>query len=114
MWNETPSEETRTSKSIDSVTEETHDTIIPEEFLNTIEISGLPPHVLKLKKHAVIILLRNMNVSDGHCNGSRYIIERVSKYFIGASKLQTNKQILIPKISLFSKTSDYPFVMRRL
>ena len=38
MSNEILSEKTRTFQSIDSVIEETHITIIPEEFLNTIEI----------------------------------------------------------------------------
>jgi ATP-dependent DNA helicase PIF1 len=41
----------------------------PIEYLNTIDISGMPPHVLRLKKHAPVILLRNLNPSEGLCNG---------------------------------------------
>ena len=37
---------------------------LPTEFLNSLEFSGLPPHQLKLKKGAVVILLRNSS-----CNG---------------------------------------------
>lgn len=32
------------------------------EFLNSLELSGLPPHNLKLKNGAIVMLLRNMNI----------------------------------------------------
>ena len=55
-----------------------------------------------------------MDIPNGHCNGSRYIIENIHEQIIEATNLQTNEQILIPKIPLFSKQSDFPFIMRRL
>lgn len=110
MLNEIPSEETATFESIDCVPV----TIIQEEFLNTIVLSSLQPHILKLKKHAVVILLQNMDKSNYHCNGSRYVMKYISKHIIGTTNSQTNKQILIPRIPLFNKQSYYLFVMRRL
>ena len=47
----------------------------PTEFLNTLCPSGMPPHRITLKVGMVIMLLRNFDQQNGHCNGSRYIIE---------------------------------------
>ena len=38
------------------------------EFLNSIEI--MPPHELKLKKNTIIMLMRNLDISEGMCNGT--------------------------------------------
>jgi hypothetical protein len=48
----------------------------PTEFLNKIEISGLPPHRLVLKENMPVMLLRNICPSDGLCNGTRLTIKR--------------------------------------
>ena len=41
----------------------------PIEFLNTLCPSGMPPHSLQLKKkHSIIMLLRNLDPENGHCN----------------------------------------------
>ena len=45
----------------------------PVEYLNSINVGGLPPHDLKLKKGCPIMLLRNINPSKGLCNGTRLI-----------------------------------------
>ncbi|CAH1432689.1 unnamed protein product [Lactuca virosa] len=45
----------------------------PVEFLNTLSVSGLPPHYLRLKVGCPIILLRNLDPSNGLCNGTRLI-----------------------------------------
>ena len=44
-------------KSIDTVPDETTATLLPVEFLNTLEISGMPSHQLLLKVSAHIIIL---------------------------------------------------------
>ena len=46
----------------------------PTEYLNSLTPSGMPPHELKLKVGAIVMLLRNLNASDGQCNGTRAII----------------------------------------
>ena len=58
--------------SADSVlTEDPNDTInYPIEFLNEQTPSGIPPHVLLLKKGVVIMMLRNLNPKNGLCNGT--------------------------------------------
>ena len=48
-----------------------------QDFLNKINASGIAPHRLILKPGACIILIRNMSVGMGHCNGTRYIVINV-------------------------------------
>ena len=64
--------------SIDSCVEEEHDTISEAEGLNKINASGIPPHRLASKPGACIILIKNLNISHGHCNGTRYIIKELT------------------------------------
>ncbi|XP_072088827.1 uncharacterized protein [Arachis hypogaea] len=46
------------------------DTITPD-VLNAISCSGLPPHQLTLKVGVPVMLLRNIDQSNGLCNGTR-------------------------------------------
>ena len=43
----------------------------PVEFLNTLQLSGLPPHQLNLKCGQYLMLLRILNQAKDLCNGSR-------------------------------------------
>jgi ATP-dependent DNA helicase PIF1 len=54
----------------------------PSEFLNTLTSNGLPPHVLKLKKNCPVILLQNIDPTNGLCNGTRLVIHNYQKNVI--------------------------------
>jgi hypothetical protein len=54
------------------------------EFLNTLKISGIPPHILKLKIGAIIILLKNIDSRRGLCNGTRLIVKQLLPNIIAA------------------------------
>ena len=102
-------------KSCDSVSEaETH--IYPMEFMNTIELQGIPPHLLELKPGAVIILLRNLNPIEGHVNGTRYVIQNLLPHVIDALAIGGSKagaRLFIPRIWLATKDATLPFEMKR-
>ena len=49
------------------------------KFLNTINASGLPHHKIRLKIRVPIMLLRNIDLKLGLCNGTRLIITRMGK-----------------------------------
>ncbi len=62
--------------SVDSVEDMEVANTYPLEFLNTLEVSGMPSHKLSLKIGAPVILLRNLDPSVGLCNGTRLIVRR--------------------------------------
>ncbi|KAG5235410.1 ATP-dependent DNA helicase [Salix suchowensis] len=53
-------------------------------FINQLEFSGVPSHILALKIGAPIMLLRNLSPLIGLCNGTQLIITQL------ADKLQSN------------------------
>ncbi|GJS85388.1 DNA helicase [Tanacetum coccineum] len=48
--------------------------LYPIEYLNIITFPEFPPHELELKVGSSIMLLRNVNLSGGLCNGTRMIV----------------------------------------
>src|SRR5438552_16183907 len=75
------------------------------EYLNTINLSSLPPHLLKLKVSAAVILLCNLSPSTGMCNGTHLRVVRISQRVIEceilAGKHAVN-MVFIPRIPLAS------------
>ena len=49
----------------------------PVEFLNSLNLSGLPLHDIKPKVGAVVMLLRNLDPHSSLCNGTRLIITAI-------------------------------------
>lgn len=88
----------------------------PEEFLNSLNPAGIPPHKIVLKKYSPIILLRNIDPIQGHCNGTKYIVTHLNDHVIDAtiaSGMHVGKKLFIPRISLSSSENIYPFQLQR-
>nr|XP_011457383.1 PREDICTED: uncharacterized protein LOC101301620 [Fragaria vesca subsp. vesca] len=88
----------------------------PPELLNSIEISGLPSHKLVLKKGMPVMLLRNLNQTNGLCNGTRLIITNLFEKIIEARVLtgtHMNQKVFLPRIVLTGSDIKWPFILRR-
>ena len=104
------------SESADEIDQDGSDILYPVEFLNSLQPSGMPPHRLMTKIGAPVILLRNLNPSQGLCNGTRLEIVNVQKYIITAKILtgsHRNDITMIPRINLCPSETNFPFKLTR-
>ena len=107
--------------SCDSICNSTADNDISEslyttEFLNSISCSGLPPHKLSLKVGVPIMLLRNIDQTQGICNGTHLIVSKLGINVIEAITLngsKSNRKFLIHKMDMNPSETRLPFKMQR-
>ncbi|XP_058732948.1 uncharacterized protein LOC131604533 [Vicia villosa] len=89
---------------------------VTPEFLNALKTSGLPNHSIKLKVGATIMLMRNLDQSEGLCNGTRLTVTRLAAHVIEA-KIISGKNVgnlfYIPRMSLSPSQSPWPFKLVR-
>ncbi|XP_047978732.1 uncharacterized protein LOC125220620 [Salvia hispanica] len=86
------------------------------EFLNNLKCSGTPNHELMLKVGTPVMLLRNIDHSNGLCNGTRLIITRLGDYVLEARVLgghNIGHRVLIPRMSLIPSDPRLPFRFQR-
>nr|XP_027071976.1 ATP-dependent DNA helicase pfh1-like [Coffea arabica] len=87
-----------------------------EDFLNSLNPKSLPPHELLLKENCPIMLLRNVNPTDGLCNSTRLICRELDEHTISAeivSGPHKGKKVFIPKVRLQTSDSEkngIPFI----
>ncbi|KAF1854814.1 hypothetical protein Lal_00026526 [Lupinus albus] len=102
--------------SFDEVEGDTNN-LYQQEYLNSITPGGLPPHVLKVKKGAPLMLLRNIDPKVGLCNGTRLLCRGTYMNMLDVEVLSGQHgghRAFLPRIKL--KTSDnagLPFVLIR-
>ncbi len=88
----------------------------PSEFLNTLEISGMPSHKLLLKIGAPVILLRNLDPLARLCNGTRLIVQRFTMRVVEVEIITgkgADNVAFIPRIKFISDNSGLPFTFAR-
>ena len=90
---------------------------IPTEFLNSLTDGGLPPHVLNLKRGVPVMLLRNLRVDEGLCNGTRLLVTDFTPSGLMVAKIITGPKrgntVLVPRIKLYAEQNKWPFTWHR-
>ncbi|KAL7618669.1 hypothetical protein Lser_V15G02912 [Lactuca serriola] len=66
------------------VPEDDKNNLYPMEYLNSLNVSGIPPHYLQLKIGCPVILLRNIDPSNRLCNGIGLICRAFQQNVIDA------------------------------
>ncbi|CAJ0957209.1 unnamed protein product [Ranitomeya imitator] len=84
-----------TYRSVDTIVEEedVNFTDYPVEFLNSLNPTGMPPHELKLKPGAVIMLLRNLNRKRSLCNGTMLYVKSLEANVIHVVALTPSRPV---------------------
>ena len=100
----------------DTIPDESQAVHFPTEFLNSLEVSELPQHLLLLKVGAPIIILHSLD-PPRVTNGTRSVVTKLSANTVEA-KISHGRyaghDIIIPRIPLIPSNSVLPFEFRWL
>ena len=100
--------ETVVYESADTAVDDTHNQF-PAEFLNTLQPSGMPPHRLELKVNTPVLLMRNLDIKNGLCNGTRLIVKGLFNRVIDAeiaTGRNAGKRVYIPRVPITPSDID--------
>ena len=106
--------ETHTYRSYDKF--DGDDLEFPLEFIHAQTPAGFPPHELKLKRHAIVMLIRNVDAHGGHCNGTRYLVNNLysrTVELVVAFGPHRGETVTLPRIP-FRTDKDNPLQFTRL
>src|SRR6202167_3833817 len=86
----------------------------PVEYLNSLNASGLPLARLALKPGCPLMLLRNLDPSNGLCNGTRMILLRIKPRVLECRILGGDgKTVFIPRMSIEPSEGDIHIPLSR-
>ncbi|OWZ22794.1 Helitron helicase [Phytophthora megakarya] len=104
--------------SVDSVEGVADPNIFEQEFLNSLNFSGILPHRIVFKVGTLIIMIRNLNSDAGLCNGTWLRVVSLRERSIQATIMSgpfKGMMVFIPRIIFYSEDDDkeFPFKLRR-
>jgi hypothetical protein len=88
------------------------DPSIPPEILNELNFNGFPAHKLELKTGCMVLLMRNIDIAGGLCNGTRLRVDETGKHLLICTILTGSckgKTALIPRMNLLYDKGRIPF-----
>ena len=98
--------------SADSATEES-EMVIGVDHLNGLTTAALPPHELRLKPGAPLILLRNIDPAEGLCNGTRLLYVKTHGGSVMEAVIATGRykgaRVFLPRMALYPTEGDFGF-----
>ena len=103
-------------KSIDKTLTEEESVHFPVEFLNSIDIPGISPHILTLKMGVPVMILRSLDPPN-ITNGTRCVIYKMFPNVLEVTLLNgpaAGYNAFIPRIPLTPSDTDLPFKFSRL
>ncbi|XP_057723507.1 ATP-dependent DNA helicase PIF1-like [Arachis stenosperma] len=113
--NQFPGEE-RNLVSFDEVEGDANN-LYQQEYLNSVSTGGLPPHVLKVKRGAPLMLLRNIDPKAGLCNGTRLLCRGTFQNMLDVEILtghHCGRRAFLPRIKhKTTENSGLPFILIR-
>jgi ATP-dependent DNA helicase PIF1 len=94
--------------SFDEVEGDIHN-LYQHEFLFSVAQGSIPPHILKVKKGAPLMFLRNIDPRYGLCNGTRLLCRSLFKNMLNVEILtgsNAGKKAFLPIIKLKTNVSS--------
>lgn len=89
-------------------------TSYPTEFLNSLELSRVPSHKLRLKVGVAVMFMRNLD-PPRLCNGTRLQLTYLGRNVIKAvimTRMAKGETVIIPRIPIIP--TDLPFQFKRV
>lgn len=88
-----------------------------EEYFNSVNLPGFSKHLLVLRRGLPMILIRNLNIANGLCNGTRLIVQDFSERVLMCrliSGSRIGETVMLPKIKLIHEpTASAPVCFSR-
>jgi ATP-dependent DNA helicase PIF1 len=108
----------RVFHSADSVANDSDGELLyPPEYLNSINCSGLPLAHLALKVGCPVMVLQNLNMAGGVCNGTRGILTWIRNRVLEIRLItgeHAGEKTFIPQMQLQPIAGQLPFTLSRL
>ncbi|KAA6390195.1 MAG: putative ATP-dependent DNA helicase PIF1 [Streblomastix strix] len=89
---------------------------ITRDVLNNLTPAALPSHILNIKIGASVMLLRNMNIKLGLCNGTRLKVIAIKPSVIQCNILTgptAGTVVFVQKMDITTTDTDYQFILHR-